>query len=67
MHMIKISHDLFTHKDNWRDAILIAYENSEFRPPDVDDKSYWQHELDAFDRVFKQLEELRLSGEIILD
>lgn len=64
---VKVSHDLFSHADNWRDAIVLAYDNAEIRPPDIDDASYWKHELNAFDRVFKQLEELRLNGQITLD
>lgn len=44
--------DFFSHKDAWRNAIAHAKESSVI----PDDKSYWQHELNAFDRAYRDLE-----------
>jgi hypothetical protein len=47
--------DLETHRDAWRKAIEISRGHARIEPPDVDDKTYWDHELRAFDRSFDAL------------
>jgi hypothetical protein len=47
-----IPDDFRTHHKSWRDALVIAHDNAEVRSPDVDNKAYWQHELNAYDRAF---------------
>lgn len=47
--------DCRTHRQAWRSALEIAKRNGIVEPPDRDDKSYWQHEIDAFDRTFSAL------------
>lgn len=49
--------DLETHRSAWRNAIEIARNHARVEPPDLDDKSYWNHELRAFDRTFDALVE----------
>ena len=44
--------DFFSHKDAWRNAIVHAVDSTVV----PEDKSYWQHELNAFDRAYKELE-----------
>lgn len=43
--------DLTTHRASWRLALIIAREAA----TEDGDHSYWQHELNAFDRTFKAL------------
>jgi len=57
-----ISQDFYTHRAAWRTAIERCKAASELdhamRPAtyrDSDDPSYWQHELEAFDRTFNTL------------
>jgi DNA-directed RNA polymerase subunit RPC12/RpoP len=47
--------DCRTHRAAWRKALLSAKEDAAVIPPDIDDKAYWQHEIDAFDRTFAAL------------
>jgi len=59
-------HDFATHKNSWRNAIVTARdfgcEGSE--DPDAD-RSYWNHELRAFDRAFALLPDLTaLTSEV---
>lgn len=49
--------DLFTHRSAWRRALGILRDIAE-----ADDKSYWQHEIDAFDRTFSAIEALHPSA-----
>lgn len=49
--------DLTTHRDAWRNAIETAHGVADERSEDQDDKSYWKHELDVFDRTFGVLAE----------
>lgn len=44
--------DFTTHRRAWREALTIALGQAK-----RDDVSYWEHELKAFDRAHKQLEE----------
>jgi hypothetical protein len=46
--------DCKTHREVWREAILIAQSVSK----EEDDVSYWSHELAVFDQVFKTLNSL---------
>ena len=50
-----IPNDFFTHQQSWRKALEIAEANAKVEAPDVDDKTYWQHELAAFDRAYAEL------------
>jgi NTP pyrophosphatase (non-canonical NTP hydrolase) len=44
--------DLLTHYNSWRKALIIARDNATPATVDSDDRSYWQHELNVFDRTF---------------
>lgn len=69
MKPVKVSHDLYTHMEAWRTAIIVALECAERRgiTHDSDDVSYWKHELKVFDRVFSQLHMLKENGQISID
>ena len=43
--------DLKTHRAAWRNALVITRNQYEYEG----DKSYWDHEIAAFDRTFKAL------------
>jgi hypothetical protein len=47
--------DLRTHASAWRNALVNARERAEVFRPDTDDRSYWQHEIESFDRVIRAL------------
>lgn len=49
-------HDLWTHRDAWRSALEGAKKDAEVSMPV--NVRYWQHEIDAFDRLYKSLETL---------
>jgi len=49
-----------THRSAWRDAIVMARDSAPSATVDSDERGYWQHELDAFDRSFYRL----LAGEL---
>lgn len=44
-----------THRNAWRSALELARDNCAPKTEDMDDKSYWEHELAAFDRSFDSL------------
>lgn len=46
--------DLFSHRDEWRRG-LVFLRDAAACDPLIYDKAYWQHEIDAFDRVFAAL------------
>lgn len=52
----KLPEDLFTHKDAWRAALECALVTVVDTDCENDNKSYWEHELKVFDRVFAALE-----------
>ncbi|MGB3844268.1 MAG: hypothetical protein WA940_00225 [Sphingopyxis sp.] len=58
-----LPHDLFSHRAAWRRALVIVTEAAS--PPwhDVDDRAYWQHEIDVFDHVFAALSDSRTREE----
>jgi hypothetical protein len=43
---IVLHHNFITHRETWRDALLIASQRPEL---DESDRSFWKHELKAFD------------------
>lgn len=47
--------DCLSHREAWRTALVLALGLAEIRPPDFDDKAYWKHEIEAFDRTFATL------------
>ena len=48
--------DVKTHRSNWREAIILSRDVASEGSEDVEaDRSYWQHELSAFDRTFGSL------------
>lgn len=58
--------DFYTHQQSWRNALVIAEANGKVELPDVDEKSYWQHELKAFDRAYRELElQGQLQGDFV--
>lgn len=57
--------DLRTHKDVWRKALVVARDAAIVMPPDIDDRSYWEHEIVAYDRMQSALSSPQVeSGEI---
>ncbi|KVV07447.1 hypothetical protein [Burkholderia ubonensis] len=50
-----IPDDFLTHHASWREALVIARDRAIVQPPDVDDRSYWDHELRAYDRAFASI------------
>jgi hypothetical protein len=66
---ITIPHDFRSHKEAWRNAIVIAKENAERLRSEAGDPTfatddanvlYWQHELEVFDAAFTALAKLGL-------
>jgi len=51
-----IPDDFYSHKYAWLAALQIARDAAEVSPPDIDDKSYWEHEIKAFQRAYAELE-----------
>lgn len=51
----KNSGEAVAHLPAWRRALVIAKEHAEVSPPDIDDKAYWQHEIDALDKIASDL------------
>ena len=50
--------DVITHRNAWRKALEMAVAAAATEAPeapDTDDKAYWVHELNAFDRTFDRL------------
>lgn len=48
--------DCRTHRDAWRDAIILARDEASEGSEDPEaDRMYWNHELRAFDRTFSAL------------
>lgn len=47
--------DLQSHSAAWRKTIAEALDRADWSLEDLDDRSYWQHELDVFDRVVAAL------------
>lgn len=47
---VRLPEDFLTHQASWREALLSAGVWC-----DVDDREYWEHELEAFDRAYAEL------------
>jgi hypothetical protein len=43
--------DLLSHLGDFETACTIAKEHAEVSPPDIDDKAYWQRQLDTIGRI----------------
>jgi hypothetical protein len=53
---VVISHDFYTHRDSWRKAVEERIKEMAYTGMnDADDRAYWEHELEAFDRTFATL------------
>lgn len=57
--VVEALEDCRTHRAAWRNAIGIAFAHAKVCEPEIDDKSYWDHELKAFDRTFAALATLQ--------
>lgn len=44
--------DFLSHRASWRKAIELAIANAKHE----DDRSYWRHELRAYDRAYAELD-----------
>ncbi|WP_334043574.1 hypothetical protein [Burkholderia ambifaria] len=44
--------DFVSHFGSWREALVIARDHARVVPPDVDDKTYWEREIRAYDEAF---------------
>ncbi len=51
---LTVPEDFITHKGAWHHALTLARANSESK----DDQKYWEHEIRAFERAYKELEDL---------
>lgn len=57
--------DLFSHEDAWRAAIEEMRDNAPSKTEDGnDDRSYWQHELDVFNRTWALLRSPAGAGKV---
>lgn len=54
---MRIPDNFYTHEDTWRKALerLIELEPVTGEP-DEDNKGFWQHELNAFNRAYTELQ-----------
>lgn len=50
--------DLLSHQGSWRSGLVVALNTAEPASHDSDDASFWQHEIDVFDRVWRALPRL---------
>jgi hypothetical protein len=48
--------DFMSHKMAWLTALCLARDNAIVLPPDIDDRAYWEHEINAFQRAYAELE-----------
>lgn len=55
----RIPHDVLSHRSAWREALTIARDKDEITDAD---RSYWQHEIDAFDQTFDLLAKTAGNG-----
>lgn len=53
--------DLLSHIDDWRSACTIARDAAPLPTEDMDDRSYWQHQLNVLDRVEAQIDDFRAA------
>jgi hypothetical protein len=63
-------HDFTTHREAWRDGLLLALSSSRPANEDTDDRSYWKHEIDVFDAAMLALDAALVSqpqpeGEVV--
>jgi len=49
--------DVLSHQHDWRKALTEMRDRAEVSPPDIDDRSYWQRQLDVLDRIVAALAE----------
>lgn len=54
--LVALPADFLSHKNAWRNALKEAVDNADLPTDDMDDGSYWRHELAAFDRSYAELE-----------
>jgi hypothetical protein len=47
--------DCQSHRRVWREALMSMKRRAKVTPPDIDDKAYWRHEIEVFDRTFDVL------------
>ncbi len=70
---VLVPEDLLTHLGDWETACRIALATAEVKPPDIDDKSYWEHQLVTISKIraaldaplsplFRGIDELREQG-----
>jgi hypothetical protein len=53
---VPLPDDLFSHKYAWLYALQAARDTALVDPPDINDRSYWVHEIKVFQRVYAALE-----------
>lgn len=54
-----IHEDVFTHLNDFRLACVIAKEHAKTAAPDIDDKSYWQKQIDVIDNILSKPHEVK--------
>lgn len=55
---LELPDDLFSHRSAWHHGLTILRDTAE-----MEDKSYWQHEIKVFDRTFNALKEARMASQ----
>jgi hypothetical protein len=58
-----VPEDFITHQAPWRNAIEIARDAAATPTTDSDDRSYWEHELRAFDAAYRSLSTVCTVGD----
>jgi hypothetical protein len=53
---VPLPDDLFSHKYAWLYALQAARDTALVDPPNINDRSYWVHEIKVFQRVYAALE-----------
>lgn len=49
---LSLPHDFITHKDAWRNALVLCVKNARAPTVDSGEPAYWMHEVKAFDRAY---------------
>ncbi|WAT32229.1 hypothetical protein [Pseudomonas sp. GXZC] len=62
----RLPHDFLSHRETWRQGFerLIELEPESHRP-DEDQRGFWQHELDAFDLAYRELDEILTKRSVV--
>lgn len=54
--------DLRTHLGDFEKACVVARDHAEVSPPDIDDRAYWQHQIDTIQKARDDIEAWALNN-----